>query len=266
MAQRSLNRGRRAVRAKKTLSSLVSLLAMGGVAAAADLTSTTPPPPAPVAAPSPFFVKFGFTYVINDSTSKLYSQIGVGSAQYQVPGVGANIANVATVGFEAGYYVMPNISLDISGGVPMWAKVTTKGSPPPGGLPPNGTELSSFMPAFVPITVLYHFTQFGALQPYLGAGVAPTFSFGQKDAFNTGVTVDPSLGFVLQAGADYMLDNHWGLSLDVKRLWVSGESHATGDNLAVLGAPYPPITVPYAATLKTQFDPWTLSTGVVYRF
>ena len=42
------------------------------------------------------------------------------------------------------------------------------------------------MPAFFPVTLLYHFNQFGAFQPYLGAGFAPVFSF-QRDDFNTGV-------------------------------------------------------------------------------
>ena len=53
---------------------------------------------------------------------------------------------------------------------------------------PNGTLLSKFMPAFFPVTLLYHFNQFGALQPYLGAGFAPVFSLAQRDDFNTGVS------------------------------------------------------------------------------
>ncbi len=263
MAQHGLRRGGRGPRAKKTLLSLVSLLAMSGFAAAADLTSATPPPP--VAAPLPYFVKLGFTYAINNSTSKLYSQdatTGTGP-QLEIPGVGANIANVATVGFEAGYFVMPNVSLDVSAGIPLWAKVTTKGNPPPFPNPPlygnplPGTTLATIMPAFVPITVVYHFTQLGALQPYLGAGLAPVFSFAARNGSTTGVTVNPTVGLVLQAGADYMLDNHWGLSVDVKRLFADGTTNTTG----LAGVP-----IPVAGTLKTQFNPWTLSTGLLYRF
>ncbi|MGD1038459.1 MAG: OmpW family outer membrane protein [Roseiarcus sp.] len=243
---------------------------MSGFAGAADLTAAAPPPV--VAAPSPFFVKLGFTYIINNSTSTLYSQTvdpipgpGFGSAispQIQVPGAGANIANVATVGFEAGYYVMPNISLDISAGVPMWAKVSSKGTPTLGvpplwGNPVNGTTLATIIPSFVPITALYHFNQLGAFQPYAGGGFAPVFSIAQKNGSATGVTVDPTVGLVLQAGADYMIDNHWGLSVDVKRLFADGVTHTTG----LAGDPFP-----VAGTLKTQFNTWTLSTGVVYRF
>lgn len=236
---------------------------------AADLLPTTKAAPlAPAEAPlSPFFVKFGFVYGINTSSSKLSSEAAPGGPEFPIPGVGANIANVATVGMEAGYYVMPNVSLDISLGIPMWSKVTTTGAPIPIAGPftaPVGTRLSTIMPAFIPITAVYHFNQFGAFQPYVGAGFAPMFSFSQRDGFNTGVTVDPTVGLVLQAGADIMVDRHWGLSFDVKKLFANGTSHAAGDNLAGFvpgGGP-----VPLTGTQTTQFQPWVLSTGVLYRF
>jgi outer membrane protein len=260
------------ISAVKVLGALIgaaSLIGLSSGANAADLpTMKAPPAPAPVVVETtlPFFVKLGFTYAINQSTSKIYSQspvaLGAGIAdQFPVPNIsggvtGANIANVATVGFEVGYMVMPNISIDVSGGIPMYAKVTTNSASPSIGL--SGTKLASIMPSVVPITVLYHFTQFGVFQPYLGGGIAPAFSFGNKDAFDTGVTVDPTVGFVLQAGTDVMFDRHWGWSVDVKKVFVQSESHGTGV------APLPGF--PLASTLKTNFQPWLLSTGVVYRF
>ena len=234
-----------------------------------------PPAPAPIAdAPPSFFVKLAFSYALNTSSSKIYSQsppaLGAGiSTQFQIPGVGANIADIATLGFEAGYFVTPNVSIDVSGGFPLWAKVTSKGAfavPVPGLgslLVPSGTELTSVAPSFIPVTVLYHVTQFGRLQPYVGAGIAPVFSLRQRSAFNTGVTVDPTVGLIVEAGADVMLDRHWGWSFDVKKLFANGEAHSAGVNLAVLGAP---VTAPLAGTLKTHFQPWVFSTGVDYRF
>jgi outer membrane protein len=258
-------------RTKSALLFACALLALGSVAHAADLAQTKkappPPPPPVVAAPSPFFVRLGFLYAVNSSSSKLYSQVTPGvNPQVQLPGVGANIGNVATLGFESGYFITPNISLDVSAGIPMWARVTTRGSVTlPGPIfVPNGTLLAKTMPSFVPVTVVYHFTQFGAFQPYLGAGVSPVFSFAQKSGFNTGVTVDPAIAFVLQAGADVMIDQHWGWFVDAKRLFANGDSHGTGDNLAVVGGP--PVVIPVAGTLKTSFQPWVLSTGATYRF
>ncbi len=270
---------------------LFSWLFRGAIGAAAALAATAavaadlpvkkaPPAPAPapvVATVTPsFFVKAGLLYAINQSSSKLYSQPAPGSPEQQVAGVGATVGNVATLGVEAGYFVTPNISIDIAAGIPMWASDKTKGTPgspfifpyPPGyPLPPSGTTLAKIMPSFVPLTAVYHFTQFGAFQPYLGAGVAAVFSFQTKDEFNTGVTVDPTIGLVLQGGADVMIDQHWGWTFDVKKLFADATSHATGDNLNVLGFPYTlGGEIPVTATQKTYFQPWVLSTGLTYRW
>jgi len=246
-------------------------------AAAADYPTKKMAPLAPapvvVAPVTPgFFVKAGFLYAINQSSSKLYAG-GV-----QIPGVGATFSNVATLGLEAGYYVTPNVSIDVSAGVPMWATDKTKGSPsypfalvPPSGypIPPSGTTLAKIMPSFVPVTLLYHFNQFGAFQPYFGGGVAAVFSFQTKDEFNTGVKVDPTVGLVLQGGADVMIDQHWGWTFDVKKLFAHVTSHDTGDNIALLGPTYVGAlgtALPVSGTQKTYFQPWVLSTGITYRF
>jgi outer membrane protein len=245
-----------------------SLIGLSNGASAADLpTSKAPPAPAPIVeAQLPFFVKVGLTYAINTSSSKIYTQsqlLATGDpTQYLVPGLGANLSNIVTLGLEAGYYVMPNISLDVSGGIPMWVKDTTKGAPP-GGIPPAGTRLGSYVAGLIPVTVLYHFTGFGQIQPYVGAGLTPVFSFAQKNGFNTGITVDPTVGFVLQAGADVMFDRHWGWSIDVKKVFANAKDHTTGDNLATIGIP---VQLPLQSTQKVNFQPWVLSTGVVYRF
>jgi outer membrane protein len=239
-------------------------------AAAADYPTKKKAPLASVVVVAPvtpgFFVKAGFLYAINQTSSKLYSQLLPIPGSSELPvGAGATISNIATLGFEAGYYLRPDLSIDVSAGFPMWATDKSKGNPaPPFGAPPNGTLLSKLMPAFVPVTLLYHFNQFGAFQPYIGAGFAPVFSLAHRDEFNTGVTIDPTIGLVLQGGADVMLDQHWGVTFDVKKLFADATSHATGDNLAVIGGPA--VIYPVTGTQKTTFQPWILSTGVTYRF
>ena len=108
------------------------------------------------------------------------------------------------------------------------------------------------------MTASYHFTNFGAFQPYVGVGVTPIFSFAIRDYMDTGVRASSTVGLVLQAGADYMIDKHWGLSVDAKRIWASREATSTG--VAV----YPGL--PLAGKLESQVDPWLLSTGLTYRF
>ncbi len=241
------------------LGSLASC-AVATLALAADLPSQDHAPvlkgPAPVADNLGFFMRLGVTYGINTSQSTLYAEPAPGAPLAELPGVGAKIDNVLTLGAQFGYFFTNNLSAEVALGLPLDAKVTTTGA---GGglLPPLGTRLATVMPAIVPLTVDYHFTQLGAFQPYVGIGIAPLFSFRQKDGFDTGVTVDPTVGLVLQAGTDVMIDRHWGVTLDVKKVFAYGKSHGTG----VAGVP-----VPIASEQHTHYQPWLLTTGVVYRF
>jgi outer membrane protein len=249
-----------------TLAFLLGLKASSGEAADLSPPATNPPVQVFEERLSGFFIKLGFTYAINTTDSHLYSQLLplAGAPKLKIPGVRGILDNVATLGFESGYYVTPNVSIDLSGGIPMYAKVKTKHPFPPGGLPvPSGTTLTTVMPAIVPLTVVYHFDQFGRFQPYLGAGAAAVFSFSQKNGFSTGVRVNPTIGVVFQGGADIMLDSHWGWSFDVKKVFAYGETDTRGLNLAVIGMSG---HLPLQGMLKTKFQPWVVSTGLVYRF
>jgi outer membrane protein len=116
-----------------------------------------------------------------------------------------------------------------------------------------------------PPTVLaqYHVTSFGALQPYVGAGVNYTWFFSQKAANQpdpnllgaevTGLHVHSTFGFALQAGFDYMIDPHWGLNLDAKKLFLEPNYTAMVSN-----------TVPVSG--RANIDPWITGVGVTYRF
>lgn len=100
----------------------------------------------------------------------------------------------------------------------------------------------------------YHFTELGAFKPYVGAGVNYTFTFSNKEAGSmTAFKVKNAPGVALQAGFDYMLDKHWGLNFDVKKLWLRPDATATLSG-----------TTP--VTAKVKLDPWLIGAGVTYRF
>jgi outer membrane protein len=250
---------------------VLGLVGAATAASAADLSSATNDLPTtkeatPAASPDvfqPFFVKLAFTYVLNTSYSRLWSQNPTqmlnGDFAAFPAGVGATIGNLPTLGFEAGMFVTRNISADVSFGIPGFVDVKTQGYNVMNPILTNGTVLTRIMPAFVPITAVYHFDNFGALRPYLGAGFAPGFSFGSKNAFLTGVHVGDSVGLVLQGGADYMLTRNWGLTVDVKKTFAYVQSTARG--LDIDGA-----MLPANSYQHTHFDPWTFSAGIVYRF
>ena len=142
------------------------------------------------------------------------------------------------------------------------------------------------------LLVDYHFTNFGAWQPYLGVGVNFTTYWGTRvnnESFPvffqpsgpltpglaaggiTGVsaqfynaTVTPSWGVVGQAGLDYMFNEHWGLNLDVKYIMMEPTVHAKVAAFVPALAAVGPIYLPVRVFLP--LDPLVISAGLTYRF
>jgi outer membrane protein len=210
----------------------------------------------------PFFVKLGATYAINQSSPTLYGPVYVharrGDFGTYPQNVSATLGNVGTLGVESGVFITRNISFDVSGGIPVWVPVTTKGSNPYNPPLANGTLLGKGQLALVPITLVYHFDKMGPVSPYLGAGVTPAFSFGNSNAFLTNIHVSGAVGAVLQGGLEWMVDRNWGFNLDVKKIFTYGSMNATGLALAP--------GVPAYSPLNVRFQPWLLAFGLVYRF
>ncbi|KAF0121661.1 MAG: outer membrane protein [Xanthobacteraceae bacterium] len=65
----------------------------------------------------------------------------------------------------------------------------------------------------------------------------------------------PAAGLALQVGFDYMIDRHWGVNVDVKKIFLRSSFRYT-DTTGVLAATSGRVTI----------DPWLISTGITYRF
>jgi len=104
----------------------------------------------------------------------------------------------------------------------------------------------------LPPTLLaqYHFDAIGPVKPYVGAGVNYTIFSRRESLVGGAAAVDnASVGYALQAGADYMLNKNWGINLDVKYI-----SMKTGVKIG--GA--------YSGNLN--LSPVATSVGVTYKF
>lgn len=67
------------------------------------------------------------------------------------------------------------------------------------------------------LTLQYHFTPDSDFSPYVGAGLNYSLFYGEEESAPfTKMGVDGGVGYALQAGFDYWLDDNWGLNLDVK--------------------------------------------------
>jgi outer membrane protein len=101
------------------------------------------------------------------------------------------------------------------------------------------------------LTAQYHFTQFGQWKPYVGAGVNYTVFFGEdKGTSVTSVDYDNSFGPALQAGVDYMLDDHWMVNFDVKKIWINTDVKFNSGAIAA----------------DVDINPWVIGVGVGYKF
>ena len=199
------------------------------------MTGPAQPASLPEGAPG-WFVKLGAVGVINQSSSEPLCA-APGQRRRPRPGGRAHrrlrartafdgqqrqLSNLFTIVGILGYFVTPTVSIEAATGVPTWEKVRITGFTP--GAPAAGTLLFEALPATAPITAVYHFRQLGALQPYLGVGVAPVFTLSTRSEFSTGISVDPTAGLVLQGGFDYMFNPDWGSSLTQRRSLRSSTS------------------------------------------
>ncbi len=157
---------------------------------------------------------------------------------------------VPTVAIE--YFLSPSFSIETI------CCITPHDVRGTGGL--AGAELiddAIILPATV--TAKYHF-DLGGIKPYIGAGPTYFFIFGEgvgADAATLGATrvnLSDELGFVLQGGVDFPLnEGGMALSLDAKRYFI--------DTTATFNAG-PAV----ALRSKHELDPWVISAGLGFRF
>jgi outer membrane protein len=219
---------------------------------AAEPTPAPPPPPPPEPI---FFVHVGAlgVFTLPNAQPEGGGVFGV------LGGSGATLTNVAirpnyTLGLEAGYFITPNIALALSAGVPPLIHIKAENL---NLTPLLGTNLLGSA-RYGPLALLlqYHFTSFGAIQPYFGVGGAYVVQFANiSDGILRNFSIDNNFAFVLQGGVDYMLTPNWGVFADLKKAIYfnpdfQGELLNTNVHVRTLGS----------------LDPWVVSAGVTFKY
>ncbi len=250
-----------------------------------------PPPPAFVDSYQPFQVRLKIAGVIPlDGHGTVFDSgagypglgsIGVLSgltgANGVIAGASTNTSSSIIPMLDAAYYLTKNWAIEAI------CCVT------PHHIQGTGTIASDFARAWLfPPSVMaqYHFTNFGAFQPYVGVGVnfttfwntrvnndtwAIPFAPGAPLAGAGGVlstfqyaTVSPSWGAVGQVGADYMLNDHWGVNVDFKYMGLHPMVHSTVVSFAPAAPGLGAIFIPVKVSLP--INPVVISAGLTYRF
>ncbi|MFC0804460.1 OmpW family protein [Ensifer sp. P24N7] len=221
------------VRAIITAAALVAAC----TAEAADLTTAqfTPPAAAAAADTTPWQIRLrGLNVITNDSGR-------VDGLQ----GSDLSFSNTVIPEFDISYFFNENIAAELILGT-TYANVYGSRSISTLGeigktwlLPPT-------------LTLQYHFTDFGTFRPYVGAGVNYTLFYNQSGKSARSLDVKNTFGVALQAGFDYMVDDHWGVNFDAKKIFLRPDFEANVGGAGVSG--------------KAKLDPWLIGAGVTYRF
>lgn len=275
----------------------LSMGAAGAVAQAADLGALKAPPPPPVMIDTyqPFQVRLKVGGVIPlDGTSSIYdagavhpaglvgllSGLSAGPGSL-VPGASTSISWSVIPMLDVAYYLNKNWAIEA---ICCVSHHHVQGT----GVLAGASLANTWV--FPPSLLLqYHFTNFGAFQPYLGVGVNFTTYWGTRAGNNNwalmfnpvsplaglglpganasfySANITDSWGVVGQAGFDYMLNEHWGVNLDVKYIMMEPNAHAKIIAFfPAAGAALNPVFIPVNAAVK--INPLVVSAGLTYRF
>ncbi|WP_018240335.1 OmpW family protein [Ensifer sp. BR816] len=217
------------VRAIITAAALVA----ASTAEATDLTAAEPA--AAAAGSSPWQIRLRGLNVITNDSGRVDG----------LPGSDLSFSNTVIPEFDISYFFNENIAAELILGT-TYANVYGSGSISRLGeigktwlLPPT-------------LTLQYHFTDFGTFRPYVGAGVNYTLFYNQSGKSARSLDVKNTFGVALQAGFDYMVDDHWGVNFDAKKIFLRPDFEANVGGAGVSG--------------KAKLDPWLIGAGVTYRF
>ena len=107
-------------------------------------------------------------------------------------------------------------------------------------------EVTHFPPT---LTLKYRWTNFGQVEPYVGAGVNYTAFIDDEPPAGMTIDYDESFGLAVQAGFDYRIDEHWGVNFDVRYVDIGTD-----------------VTINNSIEDSVDINPWIISTSVAYRF
>ncbi len=220
---------------------IVATLAVSPAAAADTPLEPLPPPP------PTFYVHVGALGAFAQTNA---SPTGGG---FFVGLSNVAIAPVYTLVVETGYYITPNVAISLGTAVPPVSHFKATGLVQ---APILRTDLlGSARYGEISLILQYWFTQFGPLQPYIGAGGGFALNFANiSDGTLQKFFFDQNFAFIVQAGADYMLTPNWGVFVDAKKVWFATDA----GGFAFTGL------VPVRAHVR--IDPWVADVGITFKY
>lgn len=103
------------------------------------------------------------------------------------------------------------------------------------------------------VTLQYHFYPTKSLKPYVGAGLNYTIFYDVENGDTQGMDYKNNVGFALQGGVDYFVNDKFFLNVDIKKLYLKTDVDVD------LGLP---ATVP----AEVKINPLLIGFGVGMKF
>lgn len=145
-----------------------------------------------------------------------------------------NISNSFIPELDFTYFFNKNVAAElILGTTKHDVKTTGSNLTAIGGSASAEVDLGSVWLLPPTLTLQYHFYPTKTLKPYLGAGLNYTIFYSvDEGSVVKGLDYDNAVGFALQGGLDYMLNDKYFLNFDIKKLFLKTDVNVDATNLA----------------------------------
>ena len=179
-------------------------------------------------------------------------------AEVSTIGGDVNISNSFIPELDFTYFFNKNVAAElILGTTKHDVKTTGSNLTAIGGPASAEVDLGSVWLLPPTLTLQYHFYPTKTLKPYLGAGLNYTIFYSvDEGSVVKGLDYDNAVGFALQGGLDYMLNDKYFLNFDIKKLFLKTDVNVDATNLASC------LKIP----AEVNIDPLLIGFGVGMKF
>ncbi|NNF96933.1 MAG: OmpW family protein [Halobacteria archaeon] len=163
-----------------------------------------------------------------------------------IPGSKVEVDDGTALGINFGYFFTDNWAIEVLLATPFTHDI--KGSGSISSLGKIG-EIEMLPPT---VNAQYHFMPQSSIKPYVGAGLTYFLVLDESTSgalAGTTLNVDNSLGVGVQAGVDFMLDQHWLINLDLRYIALETDASVGG-----------------GSKFDVTVDPWVYTLAVGYKF
>lgn len=144
-----------------------------------------------------------------------------------LPGIGLDVDDAYSLGFNITYMINPNIGVELLGAFPFKHDIKATGLG-------KVAETKQLPPT---VTVQYHFLPNSNVRPYAGVGLNYTTFFSEKTKgalSGTDLNLDDSWGFAGQLGIDVDVAPNWFVNADVRYIDIDTKAKLNGAGLGTV--------------------------------